>query len=442
MYLVEKHIIKPSNEIYKILDDLCFKSKNLYNKANFIIRQNFFEVTKAKENTEIPNRKNAYINYYELQKMLQNSNDTDYRAIPAACSQQILKLLDKNWISFFKSIKDYSKNPHKYTGRPKIPKYKHKTKGRFIIIFPITTISKKSLKDGILKLTSVEYEFKIRNTKDIRQDSIKEVRIVPLKNKYYKIEIVYKKQAKCRKPNKNRVAAVDVGINNLMAVTSNVQGLRSYIINGRPLKSINQYYNKKRAALLSSITIQNKNNKKFASQRLEILTFKRNQKIEDYMHKVSRIFVNWCMENDIDKVVIGHNNGWKQEVNVGKVNNQNFVSIPHNKLIQMITYKCEIEGIEVELINEAYTSKCSALDLEDICKKESYLGKRISRGLFRSKNGIIVNADINAAGNLLRKASTNCDSNIANVVEGLRFSPVRLNVGGSSNIPCKANKVA
>jgi len=117
MYLVEKHIIKPSNEIYKILDDLCFKSKNLYNRANFIIRKKFFEVTKAKEkekqNTEIPNRKNAYINYYELQKMLQNNNDTDYRAIPSACSQQILKLLDKNWISFFKSIKDYYRNPHK-----------------------------------------------------------------------------------------------------------------------------------------------------------------------------------------------------------------------------------------------------------------------------------------------------------------------------------------
>jgi putative transposase len=423
MHLIEKHIIKPSNELYPVLDEMCFKSKNLYNKANYIIRQEF-----------INNKR--YINYFKLQKMLQDANDIDYRSLPATCSQQTLKLLDQNWKSFFRSIKDYTKNKNKYNGVPKLPKYKHKKKGRFVIVFTVDNISKKHLKQSILKLTRINYEIKIRNTTDIRQDTIQQVRIIPMRNKYYKIEIVYKKQEKKPKPKKNRIVAVDVGIDNLMAVTSNVMGLRPFIVNGRPLKSINQYYNKRRSILLGSLMKQHKN--KYTSRRIEALTFKRNQKIDDYLHKASRMFVNWCVKNDIDTVAIGYNPKWKQDVNMGKVNNQNFTSIPFDRLIQMIEYKCKLEGIEVILIDEAYTSKCSALDLEDICKKESYLGKRINRGLFRTKDGIIINADINGSFNILRKASTNCNSNIANVVEGLRFSPARLNIGRNSNVPCKA----
>jgi putative transposase len=427
MHLIEKHIIKPSNELYGVLDDLCFKSKNLYNKANYIIRQEF-----------IGNK--IYLNYFTLQKMLQDANDIDYRSLPATCSQQTLKLLDQNWKSFFRSIKDYSKNKNKYNGVPELPKYKHKKKGRFVVIFTKNVISKKHLKEGILKLSGIDYQIKIRNKTDIRQDTIQQVRIIPVKNKYYKIEIVYKKQEKEPKPKKNRIVAVDIGIDNLMAVTSNVVGLRPFIVNGRPLKSINQYYNKRRSILLGSLMKQHKN--KYTSRKIEALTFKRNQKIDDYLHKASRLLVNYCIENDIDTVAIGYNPKWKQDVNMGKVNNQNFTSIPFDRLIQMIEYKCKLEGIEVILVNEAYTSKCSALDLEDIGKKESYLGKRISRGLFKTKDGIIINADINGSFNILRKASTNCDSNIANVVEGLRFSPVRLNIGRNSNVPCKANKVA
>jgi len=230
MHLIEKHIIKPSNELYPVLDEMCFKSKNLYNKANYIIRQEF-----------INNKR--YINYFKLQKMLQDANDIDYRSLPATCSQQTLKLLDQNWKSFFRSIKDYTKNKNKYNGVPKLPKYKHKKKGRFVIVFTVDNISKKHLKQSILKLTRINYEIKIRNTTDIRQDTIQQVRIIPMRNKYYKIEIVYKKQEKKPKPKKNRIVAVDVGIDNLMAVTSNVMGLRPFIVNGRPLKSINQYYN-------------------------------------------------------------------------------------------------------------------------------------------------------------------------------------------------------
>jgi putative transposase len=178
---------------------------------------------------------------------------------------------------------------------------------------------------------------------------------------------------------------------------------------------------------------QDKNRR--TSKQLEALTFKRNQKIEDYLHKASRMLINYCIQNDIDTVAIGYNPGWKQDVNLGKTNNQNFVFIPFGRLIQMIEYKCKLEGIEVLLIDESYTSKCSALDLEEIGKKDTYVGKRISRGLFRSKKGVIINADINASFNILRKASTNCGSNTTNVVEDLGFSPIRLNVRDISNIP-------
>jgi IS605 OrfB family transposase len=145
---------------------------------------------------------------------------------------------------------------------------------------------------------------------------------------------------------------------------------------------------------------------KYTSRRIEALTHKRNQKVENYLHKASRILVNYCIENDIDTVAIGYNLGWKHGVTLGKINNQNFVFIPFRRLIQMIEYKCKLEGIKVILINEAYTSKCSALDFKEIGKKEKYLGKRIKRGLFETKDGLLINADINASINILRNVST------------------------------------
>jgi putative transposase len=418
MHLVEKHIVKPSNELYPILDELCFKSKNLYNKANYIIRQVFIET--GKEVEEGKREKAKWIRYHELQKMLQNSNDPDYTALPRNVSQQVLLQLDRDWKSFFQSIKEWKNNPSKFKRRPSLPKYKHKKRGRNILVYTLCTISKVELRNSVIKLAKSDIRIKTK------QKNIQQVRIVPLPYKSYKVEVIYEKEVEKRNVDKSRVASIDVGVDNLAAVTSNVKEFRPLIINGRPLKAINQYYNKRKAELLSKLMKQDENRR--TSNRINRLTMKRNNKIEDYMHKASRLIVDLLVEHNIGTLVIGKNDGWKQEVNMGDRNNQNFVLIPHSKFIKMLEYKCRLKGIDVILIDESYTSKCSLIDLEDIGKKKTYMGRRISRSLFKSKDGIIINADINGSGNIMRKAIPNCLT--TNGIEGLVVSPVRLNPRG------------
>jgi len=139
------------------------------------------------------------------------------------------------------------------------------------------------------------------------------------------------------------------------------------------------------------------------SRRIKTLTAKRNAKIDDYMHKASRDITNYLVSNKIAELVIGYNKNWKQDINLGKKNNQKFVQIPFLKLIDMLTYKCALEGIKVTLINESYTSKCSFLDDENIRKHTQYAGKRIKRGLYKTSTGELINADVNASYNILKK---------------------------------------
>lgn len=420
MKLVEKHIISKNHKNYKEINHLAFLSKNLYNKGNYIIRQEFIKTSKEVEQGKRENAK--WIRYHELQKMLQNSKDPDYIALPRKVSQQVLRQLDNNWKSFFKAIKEWKKAPDKFKKRPSLPKYKHKTKGRNILIYTIQSISKAELKNDIVKLSNTNIQIKTK------QKNIQQTRIVPLPCKTYKIEIVYEKEIEKRNIDKNKIASIDIGVDSLAAVTSNVKEFKPLIINGRPLKSINQYYNKRKAELVSKLMMQYKD--RHTSNRINRLTMKRNNKIDDYMHKASRLIVDLLLEYNIGTLVIGKNDGWKTEVNMGDRNNQNFTSIPHSKFIKMLEYKCKLVGIEVILVDESYTSKCSLIDLEDIGKKETYMGKRISRSLFKSKNGIIINADINGSGNIMRKAIPNCGIDTANGIEGFVVSPVRLNPKG------------
>jgi putative transposase len=257
--------------------------------------------------------------------------------------------------------------------------------------------------------------------KILHKDNIKQARIVPLRNKTYKIEIIYEQQVNPKNLNKNLIAGIDIGIDTLAAVTSNHRGWTPLLINGKPLKSINQYYNKKRAFLMSQLMKSCKN--KYTSNRLENLTFKRNMKVDDYLHKASRFIIDKLSEYGMGTLVIGHNSNWKQEVNMGKRNNQNFVSIPFNKFIHMLKYKAELIGMDVIIIEEGYTSKCSFLDNEPIGKHESYMGKRIKRGLFRSKDGVLINADCNGSGNIIRKVIPNA---FADGIEGVAVRPVRI----------------
>jgi IS605 OrfB family transposase len=294
-------------------------------------------------------------------------------------------MLDKNWKGFFASIKSYNKDNSKFKGKPRIPKYLDKEKGRYITTYEKGAISYKELRNGIVKLsgTDIRIETKVKN--------INQCRIVPRNNQYV-IEIIYTVNDTEPKKDNGRYCSIDLGVNNLATVGSNV--IKPYLINGRPLKSINQYYNKKLATLKSE---------KRSKKKIHSLCSKRNNKVKDYLHKSSRYIVNHLVSNNINTLIVGYNKGWKQDINIGKVNNQNFVNIPFSNFIKMLQYKCEMAGINVLLTKENYTSKCSFLDLETLNKQKKYMGRRIHRGLFRSATNKLINADLNASLNILRK---------------------------------------
>ena len=377
MILSERHIIKNS-ELFNELDNMCFLSKNLYNKGLYTVRQHFF-------NTE------KYLNYNTLENILKKSKDVDYYALPTKVSQQILMVLDNNFKSFFKLLEKKKKGLYKE--KVKIPKYLDKD-SRNLLIFTSQAISKKFIKNGIIKLSNV------KSTIKTKVKTIKQVRIIH-KGNHVVVEVLYEKQSKDIVTN-NRYAAIDLGLNNLATISSNVT--KPFIVNGKPLKSINQYYNKTKSNLQSKL----KNNEK-SNKRISSLNLKRNNKINDYLHKSSTFIVNYLVSNNISTLIVGHNKEWKQNIKIGKKNNQNFVSIPHSRFKELLKYKCELEGIKYIEIEESYTSKCSFLDNEEICKHTSYKGKRVKRGLFKSNDGTLINADVNGSLNILKKVVGNFD---------------------------------
>lgn len=371
IYLVERHIIKNNKE----LDMICFKSKNLYNKALYLIRQHYFET------------KN-YLSYYDVNRILVNSKDTDYYSLPTRISNQVLMLLDNNFKSFFALKK--KKKDNKYDKPIRIPRYLDK-QGRCVTIFTKSAISKVYLRKGLIKLSSLNILIPTKVT----DSNIVEVRILP-RNNHHVVEVVYKVEEKESKPDNGRYVSIDLGLNNLATVSSNA--IKPFIINGRPLKSINQYYNKEKAKLQSLL----KGNKR-TSKRINNITLKRNNKIKDYLHKSSKTIVNFLVSNNISTLVVGYNEEWKQNINIGRRNNQSFVNIPFYIFIKQLEYKCKLEGINVVLTEESYTSKCSFLDNEPLRKHNNYEGKRIKRGLFKTFENKLINADLNGSLNILRK---------------------------------------
>ena len=380
MYLVERHIIKNNKE----LDEVCLKSKNLYNRALYLVRHHYF-------NTK------EYLNFYKLRKILIDNRDVDYYSLPTKVSNETLRLLDRNFKSFFALLK---KNKSGSYDKPvKIPKYLDKD-GRFVATFNKEAISKRSLKKGLIKLSNLSIEIPTK----VKESELVEVRILP-RNNHHVVEVVYKVEEKETKIDDNRYASVDLGINNLMTVSSNVA--KPFIINGKPLKSINQYWNKEKARLQSLLKGEKK-----TSKRIQSITNKRNNKVKDYLHKSSRYLVNFLVSNNISTLIVGYNEEWKQNINLGKRNNQSFVNIPFYTLIKQLEYKCKLEGINFILTEESYTSKCSFLDNEEVCKHNNYLGKRIKRGLFKSSENKLINADLNGSLNILKKVVGEFDYSI------------------------------
>ncbi len=386
--------LKPDNNISK----LCHLSKNLYNEADYIIRRTFFEIGK-------------WVRYNEIAGVLKNSEN--YKALPSQTAQQTIRILDRDWKSFFKAIKNWKKNQDKFLGRPKPPGYKKKN-GAFLLIF---TNQQCKIRNGEIRFPK-KVGLRIRTRLDDKTD-LREIRIVP-RGVGYILEIVYKKIIKTLRLAKNRIVGIDLGFRNIVTIVNNI-GEKPIVVKGGVVKSINQYYNKEKAILES---VYDKQGIKTGT-RLKKLTEKRNRKIYDTFHKLSRRIVKWCIQHNIGTIVIGHNTNWKQNSNLGKRNNQNFAQIPFDKLLKQLKYKAEEVGIKVIEQNEKHTSKCSFLDNETIEHQNNYAGKRISRGLFRSAKGIIINADVNGAYNIIRKAFPKA---FADGIEGVGLHPVRIDL--------------
>ena len=386
----ETHIIKESHPIYNWIVDECLRSRNLYNKTLFIYRQAFTGNHDKIEDYKPIIRHDKFISSFELTKQMAKLKDSNYYAMTKKNSgTQVVCQVDRVMKSWFASLKSYKKDSSKFRGRPRIPSYKKKND---LNCLTYTYVDAKLQKDGTINISKTIKLPIHTNLKNFQQ-----VRLVP-KTGFIQVEIVYNKEISDLKLDQTRAIGIDLGLNNLMAITSNI-GNVSNLVNGRPLKSINQYYNKRKAHLTSLL----EKGKLKSSKRLRRLEMKRIMKIKDYLHKTSRRIVESMEQNNIGTCFIGHNNGWKNEVEMGKKNNQNFISIPYSLLINMLRYKIEEKGGQFIELNESYTSKCSFLDNEEICKHEVYKGKRVKRGLFLSEKKKALNADINGSLNILKR---------------------------------------
>lgn len=399
MQLTERHFIHEGSELSKECERVAHLSKNLFNATLYAVRQHFFETGK-------------YLPFAKVCNNFTSQSNTDYIALPRKVSQGTMRLVDKAFKSFFQSLTQYKTNTSKFKGHPKLPKYRDKN-GVYVVEFTNQAVSRKELNDnGVIHPSGTN----IRIHSNVTYDDLDCVRIVPVCGGFY-IEVVYTVQNTEPKPDNGRYAAIDLGIDNLATIASNISGFRTFAVDGRYLKSYNQWYNKKKALLKSYAETYNGTK---TTKRLRKLEADRRNVMSDYMHKASRLIVNQLVSDNVCTLYVGHNTGWKQDTNMGRVNNQNFVEIPHTTFIGMLKYKCELAGIAFYENEESYTSKCSFLDSEEICKHDEYVGRRVKRGLFCSGSGNLINADVNGALNILRKCKPEA---FADGVEGVVVHP-------------------
>ena len=392
MYLTLKQQVKHlSKKEFRNLKYLCHIAKNLKNQAIYNVRQYYFK-----------NKK--YLSYNENYKMLKNSEN--YKKLNSNMAQQILKEVDGSFKSFFGLLK-LAKNGQYNFKDIKLPKYLAKDG------FTTLVIGFVRLKDDILivpysnSFKKTHQEVKIKLPLVLKDKKIKEIRIIPKQHsRYFEIQYTYEVEEVQRELNENNALGIDLGINNLCACVTNTGA--SFIIDGRKLKSINQYYNKTNAKLQS---IKDKQKIEHITLRQKRIARKRNNRINDYLSKAARIIVNYCLNNDIGKIVLGYNEDFQRNSNIGSINNQNFVNIPYGKLRDKLIYLCKLYGIEFKLQEESYTSKASFFDGDEIPiydkenqKEYIFSGKRIKRGLYQTSKGYQLNADCNGALNILRKS--------------------------------------
>ena len=390
-------ILSPMNpQLLQWLKD----SRMIYDQALYHQRHSYFS---SKETGKIKT-----YSYNELYKIVKNAEPYIDSTLDAHAKQYIIRQVTANWLSFIRSSVEYGKNPSKFTGRPSILKYLYKRTDFNLLQFDSTRLRDIDYKDNSFCFPKFK-KFRIKVPKWL---DIKTIRYVSVQYFYgkLKINVVYDSPEKsCQDLDYRSAIGIDIGLNNLCAITSNDKHL-SYVVKGGPVKSLNQFYNKILGRMKSDLERFNRGQK--TSRRIQSLNLKWRNKIEDYLHKASKRIIDLCVRERIGKIVIGHNKSWKQEIELGKRSNQNFVSIPFNRLIDMIRYKGLEKGIMIETVEESYTSKVDHITLEPLCRQEVYSGQRIKRGLFLSGTGKILNADINGAVGILRKANAILDEEL------------------------------
>lgn len=393
MRQVERHWIKEGHELYSICDDLTFKAKNLYNAGLYHIRQSIFERNKFQEE-----EKPSVLSWVELVSQFRKEKQDDMLALPSKVSTNILKNLGSVIHSYYQTLKAFhDKSNSSVTSKPQLPRYLHKTEGRSVVEFTNQTISKKRGLNGELILCPKDFNLVIPT----KVKTPKSVRIVP-KLKSFVIEVIYEVEVSPLKQTGN-YAAIDLGIDNLASITFS-DGTNPLVVKGAQLKSINQGYNRLIAKAKSKLPANQK-----TSQGIHRLWRNRELKLQSELHKVTSFLSLYFDEMAIEKVFVGKNQGWKQEISLGKKTNQTFTQIPFTTFISQLTYKCSARGIEVVEQEESYTSKASFVDQDEIPtygkgnEKFAFSGKRVSRGMYRTKNGFLLNADVNGSYNILVK---------------------------------------
>lgn len=404
---VEKTILKDNTPQYDLLRHFCFESKNLYNYANYILRNNFKQGDLSLHN------------FYKIREYLRNLDDFDNpwkRQAGTHIGAETLQVLYNNWQGFFRASQSFSKNPEKFKSRPRIPNYLPKN-GEFLMQLDSTCFKQKG--DGFIHFPKAFQGLKIAYSKE---NKVKQVRIIP-RATCLVVEVVYEIEIpdEIVKDN-NRYMSIDLGVSNFATVITNTD-YQSFVMNGKGLKSINQYYNKRKAHYQE---IAERMNNTKTTKRLQALTFKRECQINDLQHKMSRCIVDKAKELNISRIVIGYNPGWKQESSLGKKNNQNFVHLPYLNFIRMLQYKGRAYGIDVVVVEESFTSGTSFLDKEYPDRMNYNKSRRLTRGMFKSNQGILINADVNGAYQILKKVSPNAYEAIG--VEDVSLHPIRVNV--------------
>ncbi|MCI0712266.1 MAG: transposase [Chloroflexi bacterium] len=401
MQLAEQHIIHKGDPRWAAIDQAAWASKNIYNAALYKARQAYC-------NGE------GYPGFKVLEAQFKQHHLLPDQQLPAKVVQQVLMQLDNDWQSYFAALKAWQANSAAVDGKPQPPKYKNKARGRNQLVYTDQAVSKIAFKKrGVIAPSQLPIEIYTQ------QRSFDQVRILPRRT-HYVVEVVYTVDIE---PDDHldpeRVAVIDIGVDNLATVAFNQPDFAPLLVNGRPLKSINHTYNKECAGLQSQLE-----DNRHTSHQLDRLTDKRNRRIEAYLHLASRRIIDVLRIFGFGTLVIGKNDGWKQGVNLGKRTNQNFVQIPHTRFIQMLTYKAQLVGIKVIVTEESYTSKCSFLDLEPVSKQDTYAGKRIKRWLFQASDGREIHADVNGAFNIMRKVIP--DAVVARGIAAAVVQPMRV----------------